>query len=82
MLVGSLLTAGGVESSIGEADMKEVYIFDSPSTNSWIYISDLPATLSWTTMVELSSTEVLVIGGVTNGEWVSMVYKGTLQINN
>ena len=42
VLVGSLLTAGGGESSIGEADKKEVYMY-SPSTNSWIYISDLPA---------------------------------------
>ena len=41
-LVGSLLTAGGGESSIGEADRKEVYMY-STSTNSWIYISDLPA---------------------------------------
>ena len=81
MLMGSLLIAGGGDSSIGEADRKEVYIY-SPSTNSWIYISDLPAALSRTTLVELSSTEVLVIGGVTNGERVSTVYKGTLQIYN
>ena len=80
-LVGSLLTAGGGESSIGEADRKEVYMY-SLSTNSWIYISDLPAPLSRTTMVELSPTEVLVIGGVNNGERVNTVYKGTIQINN
>ena len=70
VLVGSLLTAGGGESSIGEADKKEVYMY-SPSTNSWVYISDLPALRSRTTMVELSSTEILVIGGVNNGERVS-----------
>ena len=32
-----LLAIGGVETSEGDADKKEVYMF-SPSTNSWIYI--------------------------------------------
>ena len=80
-LAGSLLAAGGGENSIGEADKKEVFMY-SPSTNSWIYISDLPAPRSRTTMIELSSTEILVIGGVDNGERVNTVYKGTLQIKN
>ena len=81
MLAGSLFTAGGGDSSIGEADKKEIHMY-SHSTNSWIYISDLPAPRSRTTLVELSSTEILVIGGVNSGERVNTVYKGTLQIND
>ena len=67
VLAGSLLAIGGQETSIGGADKKEVYMY-SPSTNSWIYISDLPAPQSRAAVANLSSTEILVIGG----------YKGTL----
>ena len=80
VLAGSLLVVGGAESSIGEADKKAVYMY-SPSTNSWIYISDLPAPRSRTTVAGLSSTEILVIGGVEDGERVKTVYKGSLQIS-
>ena len=81
VLAGSLLAIGGGESSIGEGDKKEVYIF-SPSTNSWIYVSDLPAPRSRTTVAVLSSTEILVIGGVEGGKQFNTVYKGTLQLVN
>lgn len=81
VLAGSLLAVGGGESSIGEADKKEVYAF-SPSTNSWIYISDLPSPRSRTTVAVLSSTEILVIGGVEGGKQFKTVYKGTLQLMN
>ena len=79
MLAGNLLAIGGFETSKGGADKKEVYMY-SPSTNSWIYISDLPAPRSHTTVDGLSSTEVLVIGGLDERtcKTVNTVYKGTL----
>ena len=80
ILAGSLLAIGGGEASISEADVKGIYMF-SPSINSWIYIGDLPAPRSRTIAAMLSSTEILVIGGIEYGERVSTVYKGTLQIN-
>ena len=76
VLAGNLLAIGGNETSEGEADKKEVYMF-SPSTNSWIYISDLPEPRSVTAVAVLSSTEILVIGGWC-GDIVSTNYKGTL----
>ena len=79
VLAGALVAVGGGESSIGEADKKEVYMF-SPSTNSWIYISDLPKPRSRTTTAQISSTEILVIGGVESGKQFNDVYKGTLHI--
>lgn len=81
ILAGSLLAIGGGEASISEADRRGVYMF-SPSKNSWIYVGDLPAPRSRTTVAMLSSTEILVIGGIEYGERVSSVYKGTLQIDN
>ena len=81
VLAGSVLAIGGGESSIGEGDKKEVYVF-SPYTNSWIYVSDLPAPRSRTTVAMLSSTEILVIGGVEGGKQFNTVYKGTLQLVN
>ena len=80
-LAGSLVVVGGGESSIAEGDKKEVYMY-SPSTASWVYISDLPKPRSRTTAIELSSTEILVIGGVQDGKQFNDVYKGTLQIKN
>ena len=76
VLAGSLLAIGGDEISGGGAPKKEVYMY-SPSTNSWIYISDLPAPRSLTAVAVLSSTRVLVIGGVNKRERVNTVYQGT-----
>ena len=78
MLAGNLLAIGGNETSKGEADMKEVYMY-SPSTKSWIYISDLPAPRAGPAVAVLSSTEILVIGGWNDGR-KNTVYKGTLHL--
>ena len=78
VLAGNLLTIGGDETSEGEADMKEVYMY-SPSTNCWIYISDLTAPRSAIGAAVLSSTEILVIGGWHCGR-MNRVYNGSLQI--
>ena len=66
---------------MGGADKKEVYMY-SPSTNSWIYISDLPAPRSRVTVANLSSTEILVIGGEATvaGGYMNTHYKGTLHL--
>ena len=77
VLAGKLLAMGGLETSEGGADKKEVYMY-SPSTNSWIYISDLPAPRSRIAVAVLSSTRVLVIGGRSEREIVNTVYQGTL----
>ena len=80
VLAGNLLAIGGTgTSSYREADKKEVYMY-SPSTNSWVYISDLPAPRSNTATAVLSSTEILVIGGQEDGDYVNTVYKGTLHL--
>ena len=79
VLAGNLLAIGGKETSNGEADKKEVYMF-SPSTNSWIYISDLLEPRSNTAVAVLSSTEILVIGGWSGDGRVNTTYKGTLQL--
>ena len=81
VLADSLLVVGGGQSSIGEADKKEIYVF-SPSTNSWVYASDLPAPRSRTTVAALSSTEILVIGGVEGGKQFNTVYKGSLKLDS
>ena len=78
VLAGKLLAIGGNETSErGSAPKKEVYMC-SPSTNSWIYISDLPAPRSGTAVAVLSSTRVLVIGGLNERGVVNTVYQGTL----
>ena len=79
VLAGNLLAIGGKETSDSwrSVDKKKVFMY-SPSTNSWVYISDLPASRSFTTVAVLSSTEVLVIGGWSEGERVNTVYRGTL----
>ena len=79
MIAGSLFAIGGGEASIGEADKSTGCMYSS-STQSWIYVSDLPAPRSRTITANLSSTDVLVIGGMEYGERVSTVYKGTLKI--
>ena len=80
-LAGCLLAIGGRETSQkGGAIKKEVYMY-SPSTSSWIYISDLPAPRYGTAVAVLSSTEILVIGGSSDGGKVNSVYKGTLHLN-
>ena len=81
VLAGSLLAIGGGQASISEADKKEVYMY-SQSTNSWIYICDLPAPRSRAIVAMLSSTDILVIGGMEYGERVCTVYKGTLRLNS
>ena len=79
VLAGNLLAIGGKKTPLRGADKKEVYMF-SPSTNSWIYISDLPEPRSHTTVAVLSSTEILVIGGVCDSSRERSTYKGTLQL--
>ena len=78
VLAGYLLATGGRETSSGGDDRKEVYVY-SPSANSWIYFSDLPEPRS-RIAVAVSSTEILVIGGLCDGR-VNTVYKGTVKIN-
>lgn len=78
MLAGRLLALGGGDQPRGGADVKEVYMY-SDTAKCWMYISDLPAPRADTTIVALSATEILVIGGY-NREEVNTVYKGTLQI--
>jgi hypothetical protein len=69
------------EISKGGADMEEIYMtLYSPSTNSWIYISDLPAPRSVPAVAVLSSTEILLIGGYSDGDIVNTASKGTLQL--
>ena len=80
VLAGNLLGIGGNKtSSYGRADKEEVYTY-SPSTNSWIYVSNLPAPRSYTAVAVLSSTEILVIGGLVDRDKVNTVYKGTLHL--
>ena len=85
VLAGHLLAVGGMDTSILNtgSGKKEVYTY-SPSTDSWIYISDLPAPRSVTAVVQLSSMEVLVIGGNLHcdDDRVKSVYKAILCENN
>ena len=78
VLAGRLLAIGGGDQPRGGADMKEVYLY-SDTAKCWVYIGDLPAPRGNATVVALSATEILVIGGY-NSEEMSTVYKGTLQI--
>lgn len=81
LLDGKLLAMGGREMSKGGEHMKGVYVY-SPSIDSWMYMSDLPAPCSEFAVATLSSTEILVIGGVgSSGRRVNDVYKGTMEIN-
>ena len=77
VLAGCVLAVGGKKPSSG-ANAREVYMFLSGS-NSWIYFSDLPVSQFGSAVVVLSSTEILVIGGHTNNDRLSTVYKGTLR---
>ena len=75
-----LLAIGGWQTSKAGARKKEVYAF-SPSMNSWVHISDLPAPRTSVSVVVLSRTEILVIGGHGGDDnRVSTVYKGTLNL--
>ena len=78
VVAGSLFAIGGLQTSKGGADMREVYIYSS-STNSWVYISDLPTPRACTVVAVLSPTEVLMIGGW-NHHCVNTVYKGILHL--
>ena len=82
VLAGNILATGGKGTSegLGKVDRKEVYMY-SPSTNSWICISDLPAPRSDAAVAVLPSTEILVIGGYCDGDYVNTVYKGSLHLN-
>ena len=79
MLSGKLLAIGGDKTIEGGARTRKVYLY-SPSADSWIYISDLLAPRSMTTVANLSSNEILVIGGEYGGNRVKTVYKGTLTV--
>ena len=79
VLAGNLFAIGGVETSTGGANKKEVYAF-SPSTESWIYVSDLPTPLSEVSVNALSSTETIVIGGMDSSSKVNTAYKGTITL--
>ena len=80
MLTGNLLVIGGNEASEGGAAKKEIYMY-SPSINTWVYVSDLPAPRSCSTLTNLSSTEILIIGGCIDGCDVNTVYKGILSLD-
>ena len=82
VLAGNLLAIGGKETSelFESISRREVYMC-SPSSNSWIYISDLPAPRVDPAVAVLSSTEILVIGGYCDCDYVNTVYKGTLYLN-
>ena len=76
-LSGKLLAIGGDKTIEGGARTRKVYMY-SLSADSWIYISDLPAPRSMMTVANLSSNDILVIGGECGGNRVKTVYKGTL----
>ena len=86
VLDGNLLAIGGTDAAFSSTSTvvnKKIYLY-SPSTNSWIYISDLPAPRYNAAIAVLSSTEILVIGGLNdyNKYAVNTVYKGTLHLKN
>ena len=74
----SILAVGGKKIPSG-ANTKEVYMY-MPANNSWIYFSDLPAPAPQfgTAIAVISSTEMLLIGGYSNDNRLSTVFKGTL----
>ena len=75
---GSIVAVGGKKVPSG-ANAKEAYMY-LPANNSWIYFSDLPAPapLFGTAVAALSSTEMLLIGGYSDDNRLSNVFKGTL----
>lgn len=75
-VAGNILALGGKKMSSG-TNSKEVYMY-LDSINSWIYFSDLPVPLFGTAVVDLSSTEILVIGGYSDTDRVTTVLKGNL----
>ena len=80
VLGDNLLAIGGRETSEGGGVKKEIYMY-SPSANSWIYINDLPAPRSGSVVANLSSSQLLVIGGKDKSVRVNTVYRGTLTID-
>ena len=78
VLGGHLLAVGGKENSKSEGTAKKEVFMYSPSINSWIYVSDLPTPQSTTTITNLSSNEVLVIGGWDGKQKVKTIYACTL----
>ena len=77
----SLLAVGGSISHIWSLKpqvVKTVHVY-SPCTNAWIHISDLPTPRMLTATAMLSPTELLVIGGWSDG-FQSSVCKGLFQI--
>ena len=79
VLADKLFVLGGSESSKGGAEVTKMYMY-SPSNNLWIYVSDIPVPRSNMTVASLTSTEILVIGGVCGGDQVNSVYKATLSL--
>ena len=80
VLGGHIFAVGGTETPKSEGTAKkEIYMY-SPSTNSWIYVSDLPAPRCTTTVANLSSNELLVVGGWDGIERVKTMYACTLTL--
>ena len=78
IIAGSILSIGGDKLSEKGGDAQEIYLYSS-SASAWVYFNDLPIPLSGATVVSLSGTEILVIGGW-NENKVKSVYKGTFSI--
>ena len=76
----AIISIGGNDDHELGKSQSAVYMY-SPSTDSWIYISDLPAPRVGAATAVLSSTEVLVIGGLDNKCQKKTVYKGTLNVS-
>ena len=82
VLIGSLIAIGGNEVSTGGATKKEIYMY-SPSAECWVYTSDLPSPRVDTAVVELSSSELILIGDkVAEYTRVSTMYIGSLKLCN
>ena len=79
VLAGKLFAVGGMVTSGRVYDKKEIYMYSS-STNSWMYFGDLPAPRSFNAVAVLSSTEVVVFGGLFSAKRVNAVYKGALEL--
>ena len=80
-LSGSLVAIGGGEEKTGVSPA--VYVF-FPFINSWIRATgNLPEPRRVSTAVQLSSNQVLVVGGYDNqGKYTKTVYQGSITIYN
>ena len=74
MLGGSLVATGGDNKPVDGTVQNEMYIY-STCANSWINTFDLPLPLPELSIVAVSSTEIMVIGGP------SIAYVGTVRFN-